>query len=152
MTSTQTMHRGETRRSALLGKITDRRKQRRHDLELQNLEVQRWDGRKHCGSSLGQLVDLSSGGIRIRTCDEEIRPEQQIRLRIQLPAYAGICPFVDTSGDSIRPRNDWVGWVAVSRVRKISDTHYEVAGRLMDMEELNRGMLRLYLSTQPLAA
>jgi hypothetical protein len=28
----------------------------------------------------------------------------------------------------------------------------EVAGRLVDMDELDRGMLSLYLSTQPLAA
>jgi ABC-type dipeptide/oligopeptide/nickel transport system ATPase subunit len=28
----------------------------------------------------------------------------------------------------------------------------EIAGRLLDMEEMDRGMLGLYLSTQPLAA
>ncbi len=141
-----------TRRSTSLGRIAERRKQRRHDLESQCLRVERWDGGKGHGEELGQLIDLSSGGIRIRTHQDGVRAEQQIRLRIALPAYAGISPFIDTSGDSLRPRTDWVGWLAVSRVQQVREGEFDVAGRLMDMEELNRGMLRLYLSTQPLAA
>ena len=47
--------------------------------------------------------------------------------------------------------SEWVGWLAVSRVKQIG-SEFEVAGRLMDMEELDSGMLGLYLSTQPLAA
>jgi len=42
--------------------------------------------------------------------------------------------------------------MAVSRVMKVSEQQYEVAGRLVDMDEMDRGMLGLYLSTQPLAA
>lgn len=141
-----------TTRPAIAGRIMERRKHRRHDLEAQALEVERWDGRKHEGVIFGRLVDLSSGGVRIRTNCGNLKPDQQVQLRIELPAYAGISPFLDTSGDSLRPRSDWVGWLAVSRVQQVREGEYDVAGRLMDMEDLNRGMLRLYLSTQPLAA
>lgn len=127
----------------------ERRQYRRHDLEPQGLEVQRYTGTAREGLALGRLVDLSSGGARIRTKQANVRPDQQIRIRLQLPTYAGISPFVDTAG--MRPTGEWVGWLAVSRVKQIG-SEFEVAGRLMDMEELDRGMLGLYLSTQPLAA
>jgi hypothetical protein len=42
--------------------------------------------------------------------------------------------------------------MAVCRVRDTGDGEVEVAGRLLDMEEIDRGMLGLYLSTQPIAA
>lgn len=130
----------------------ERRQHRRHDLEVQRIYVQRWDSSKGNAVTLGHIVDLSSGGVRIRTTQSGIRPEQQIRVRLELPAYAGISPFVDTSLGSARPRTHWTGWMAVSRVQKLDDDGYDVAGRLMEMEELDRGMLGLYLSTQPLAA
>jgi len=149
--TTQTQSR-PMKRPAVLGRIVDRREHRRHDLESQLLRVERWDGRKHRGEELGQLIDLSSGGIRIRTHQNNLRPDQQVRLRIALPSYAGISPFIDTSGDSLRPKTDWIGWLAVSRIHQVREGEFDVAGRLMDMEDLNRGMLRLYLSTQPLAA
>ena len=44
------------------------------------------------------------------------------------------------------------GWMSVSRVQKTLSGEYDVAGTLIDMEEMDRGMLGLYLSTQPLAA
>ena len=47
---------------------------------------------------------------------------------------------------------DWIGWMAVARVQKADNGEYNVAGRLVDMEDFDRGMLSLYLSTQPLAA
>jgi hypothetical protein len=152
MNSLHTMHVNAAKRPAIAGRIMERRKHRRHDLESQDLEVELWDGKKHLGTKLGQLIDLSSGGIRIRTNQTGLRPDQQVRLRIALPSYAGISPFIDTSGGSLRPTSDWTGWLAVSRVQQVRDGEYDVAGHLMDMEELNRGMLRLYLSTQPLAA
>lgn len=130
----------------------DRRQSRRHDLEPQRLNVERLDAKQRHASELGQLVDLSSGGVRIRTSQPGIQADQQIRLRLELPSYAGISPFVDTSAGSAKPKGEWVGWLAVSRVRNIGEGNYEVAGRLIDMEELDRGMLGLYLSTQPLAA
>jgi hypothetical protein len=45
-----------------------------------------------------------------------------------------------------------VGWLAVARVDRVSEKQVELAGRLVDMDEMDRGMLGLYLSTQPLAA
>jgi hypothetical protein len=127
----------------------ERRKHRRHDLEPQGLEVERYTGKARESLMLGRLVDISAGGARIRTKQANIRPDQQIRIRLQLPTYAGISPFVDTH--SMRPTGEWTGWLAVSRVKQVG-SEFEVAGRLMDMDEIDRGMLGLYLSTQPLAA
>jgi hypothetical protein len=42
--------------------------------------------------------------------------------------------------------------MAVSRVNRLDERQMEVAGPLMEMDEMDRGMLGLYLSTQPLAA
>jgi hypothetical protein len=42
--------------------------------------------------------------------------------------------------------------MSIARVQKVTDGAYDVAGRLEDMDEVDRGMLGLYLSTQPLAA
>ena len=134
-------------------RTTERRAHRRHDLEGQQILVHRYDGKRPVRKAIGQLVDISTGGVRIRTDHpEDVKVDQQIRVRLELPDYAGICPFVDTSGPSIQPKREWVGWMAVSRVHKIHDHLAEVAGRLVDMQEMDRGMLGLYLSTQPLAA
>lgn len=130
----------------------ERRRHRRHDLEPQGITVQRWDGGRGVGRAMGRLVDLSAGGIRIRSAEADIRPDQQVRVRLTLPAYAGICPFVDTSEGVAKPKTEWVGWLAVTRVTPAGLGEVEVAGRLVDMEELDRGMLGLYLSTQPMAA
>lgn len=129
----------------------ERREHRRHDLEEQSVKMQRWDGQRG-GSSLGRIVDLSAGGVRLRTGQKTIRPDQQIRVRIELPVYAGICPFVDTTGPEMAPKREWIGWMSISRVQPVNDKQVEVAGRLVDMSEVDRGMLGLYLSTQPLAA
>lgn len=145
----------------------DRRRYRRHDLEQRGVPVLRtsastvesWDGVRGAGGAgaeLGKIVDLSSGGIRIRLIDQAscggIQPDQQIRIRMRLPDYAGISPFVDTTTGTAQPKTEWVGWLAVTRVNAMEDGTCEVAGQLVDMEELDRGMLGLYLSTQPLAA
>ena len=130
----------------------DRRQHRRHDLEPQGIAVQRWDGSRK-SAPFGQLVDISAGGVRIRTtAGANVKPDHQIRVRLELPTYAGICPFVDTSGDQPAPKREWVGWMAVARVSPVGAKQMEVAGRLIDMEEMDRGMLGLYLSTQPIAA
>jgi hypothetical protein len=34
----------------------------------------------------------------------------------------------------------------------VNEYHSDVAGRILDMREMERGMLGLYLSTQPMAA
>ena len=130
----------------------DRREFRRHDLEQQGIAVDRFDGSKRGGKTFGQLVDLSAGGARIRTTSANVKPDSQIRVRLTLPSYAGICPFVDTTGNQAKPKKEWVGWMAVSRVLPVDGQQVDIAGRLVDMEEMDRGMLKLYLSTQPVAA
>jgi hypothetical protein len=131
---------------------SERRRHRRHDLEQQGIAVDRWDGTRRASQPFGRIVDLSASGVRIRTSEDGVRPDNQIRVRLELPPYAGICPFVDTTGNNPQPTREWVGWMAVSRVQKVSDKLFDVAGALVDMEELDRGMLGLYLSTQPMAA
>jgi hypothetical protein len=131
----------------------ERREHRRHDMELAGITVDRWDGSKRSGKEFGRLVDLSAGGVRIRTEQVDVKPDNQIRVRIELPAYAGISPFIDTTTKSMEPKREWVGWMAVARVMKVEGgKQVDVAGRLVDMDEMDRGMLGLYLSTQPLAA
>ncbi len=130
----------------------ERREHRRHDMEMSGISVDRWDGNKRLGKSFGQLVDLSASGVRIRTTQTDVRPDNQIRVRIELPAYAGISPFIDTTKKSAEAKREWVGWMAVARVKKVDAQTVDVAGRLVDMDEMDRGMLGLYLSTQPLAA
>ena len=149
----------------------ERREHRRHDMELAGITVDRWDGSKRSGKEFGRLVDLSAGGVRIRTEQIDVKheyitwalgvngdgtvhvkPDNQIRVRIELPAYAGISPFIDTTKKSMEPKREWVGWMAVARVIKVDGKQVDVAGRLVDMDEMDRGMLGLYLSTQPLAA
>jgi hypothetical protein len=133
------------------GIIVERRAHRRHDMQQQAIPVERWDVRSKAGTVVGQVVDMSSGGMRIRT-QTPVRADQQIRLRLKLPSYAGISPFIDTSTGAARPKNEWIGWMAVCRVVKVAENTYELGGRLIEMDDLDRGMLGLYLSTQPLAA
>lgn len=134
----------------------ERRRFRRHDLEHRGLPVHRWEGRPTPAGALpptiGTLVDLSAGGARIRTFDRTIRPDTHIRVRLELPEYAGITAFVDTTGDHLHGKREWIGWMNVRRVVERDDGTLEVAGPLEDMAEVDRGMLSLYLSTQPLAA
>ncbi|MGA2500583.1 MAG: PilZ domain-containing protein [Tepidisphaeraceae bacterium] len=146
MTST---HSPESHHTGIRATVSERRQHRRHDLDSYGVEVQCWDGAR--AAPFGRLVDMSSGGMLIRTRQANIQADQQIRLKVRLPAYAGISPFVDTSGERIRPRTEWVGWMSVARVKETQDGDYEIGGRLVDMETLDRGMLSLYLSTQPLA-
>jgi hypothetical protein len=149
--SMQTEFDGEQGRMQLTGK--DRREHRRHDLEQRGIAVDRWDGRRRVGKPLGQLVDISAGGVRIRTAESSVHADQQIRVRLELPAYAGISPFIASQATGLEPKQEWVGWMAVSRVIPVDGGEkVELAGRLVDMDEMDRGMLGLYLSTQPLAA
>ncbi|HEY8751830.1 MAG TPA: PilZ domain-containing protein [Tepidisphaeraceae bacterium] len=131
--------------------VSDRRRHRRHDLERQGIAVERWDGARKAAAPFGQIIDISAGGVRLRVA-EAIRADKQIRVRLELPAFAGISPFIDTSDAEPRAKREWVGWMSVNRVQKIAENEYDVAGVLVDMEDMDRGMLGLYLSTQPLAA
>ena len=131
--------------------VGDRRRHRRHDLEGQGIVVDRWDGARKAGEPLGKIIDISAGGVRLRV-SEAVRADNQIRVRVDLPPFAGISAFIDTSDEQPRPKREWVGWMSVNRVQKVGDGEWDVAGTLVDMEEMDRGMLGLYLSTQPLAA
>jgi hypothetical protein len=150
MTTLQEQH------AARVSSHRERRQYRRHDFEHQSITLERWDGVRGLRQAFGKIVDLSAGGVRVRATARDgninVLPDQQVRVRMELPAYAGICPFVDTSTGQPQPRREWTGWMAVARVTDLGDGEYEVAGRLVDMEEMDRGMLKLYLSTQPLAA
>src|SRR5881394_994781 len=100
----------------------ERREFRRHDLEQQGITIDRWDGSRKTGKVLGHIVDLSAGGVRVRCGQADVRPDQQVRVRIELPAYAGICPFIEKTADqSVAPKREWVGWMAVARVNKVDD-------------------------------
>lgn len=133
----------------------ERRAHRRHDLHDREIMVQQLeDARQSIGKMrpLGQLVDLSAGGLRLRTKDRSVaQVGKQIRIRLELPSFAGISPFIDHSGKTLRPKREWVGWLTVVRTRDLGD-EVEIGARLDDIDELDRGMLSLYLSTQPLAA
>ena len=146
-----TLRKEKTEKRSVKG--SERRACRRADMEQQEIAVERFDGHRRCGEVLGKIVDLSASGVRIRTTQKQIRADHQIRLRLELPEYAGISPFIDNSGPTLSPKREWVGWLAVSRVQPVVDTkEVEVAGRLIDMDEIDQGMLGLYLSTQPMAA
>ena len=42
--------------------------------------------------------------------------------------------------------------MVVTRVERRDDGFTDIAGRLVDMDEVEQGMFGLYLSTQPMAA
>lgn len=130
----------------------ERRVHRRVEMEPSGIRVHRWEGSTDGARPFGTLVDMSAGGVRIRTGEPSLKPETQIRVRLELPDYAGISPFVETAGESLKPKREWVGWMTVRRVIALEGGDVEVAGPLMDMEDVDRGMLGLYLSTQPMAA
>ena len=130
----------------------DRRDHRRHDLEGQSITVSRWAEARE-PERFGRLIDLSAGGVRIRTTRQQATAAGTIRVRLELPAYAGISPFIAAADGQPRPTREWVGHMEVARVRPVAGRdEVEVAGRLLDMSHADRGMLGLYLSTQPLAA
>src|SRR3954463_14833466 len=82
---------------------SEKRENRRYDLGGQTLSVNRWDASRRSAQPLGYLMDLSAGGVRVRTEQENIKPDSQIRVRLELPAYAGISPFVETATGDAKP-------------------------------------------------
>jgi hypothetical protein len=130
----------------------ERREFRRHDLESMRITVERWDGDTTRPRPLGVILDISAGGIRLRTRSRNIRPEQNIRIRLELPNSAGISPFISADHGHLEPTSQWVGWIHVTRVEQVDRDSFDIAGRLEDMSECSRGMFSLYLSTYPIAA
>lgn len=133
---------------------SERRAHRRHNFGSRDVSVERWEGSTRTTCKLGDLIDISSGGIRVRVpAGTPIQADQHIRLRLELPVYAGIHPFIDrTSEGATKGKREWVGWLSICRVQATSNNQLDVAGRLIDMDDMDRGMLGLYLSTQPMAA
>lgn len=129
----------------------DRRRHRRTDLHEKGYIVERWDGMKLQARPFGVLQNLSAGGLCVRADQCDVRVGTQVRIRLKLKSYAGIFPFVANDGSG-RGTDEWVGWMTVVRVSRLPEGDYEIAGRLVDMREIDRGMLGLYLSAQPLAA
>ena len=128
----------------------ERRKHRRHDLSDQDLSVYAVNDGLPADTALGKLLDLSSGGMKFCTKSNAIRPNSRIAVQFSLPTYAGIRAFVDHETEGYT--TDWNGFMTVTRVIRQPDGSFEIAGRLMDLSDGERGLLGLYLSTQPLAA
>lgn len=134
-----------------LTRNAERRKHRRHDLAEQELPVYAVINGTPADAAMGRLLDLSSGGMKFETRSMAIQPNAKINVQLTLPAYAGLKPFVDQF-DGERFATEWTGVLSVTRIEKQADGSITVAGRLLDMSEGERGLLGLYLSTQPLAA
>jgi hypothetical protein len=130
----------------------ERREFRRFDVESWNISMDRWEGRQDETVTFGKVMDMSAGGVRLRTRRADVRADQQIRVRLELPPISGISPFVATADGTAKPTREWTGWLAVARVWQNADGSFDVAGRLEDMAAMDRGMLGLYLSVQPMAA
>ena len=130
----------------------ERRRFRRHELIGPHVTVERWDPATECGVPLGEIMDLSAGGVRVRTGDPTVAPGQTIQIRLRLPSHAGITPFVSYAGEAIQPSCEWVGHFAILRRLEREDGTIDLGGRLLGMDDSARGMLGLYLSIQPLAA
>src|SRR6266516_2183998 len=130
----------------------EQRDHRRYDLGGQTLMVNRWDTARRTAQPLGYLMDLSAGGVRLRTDQSGIKADSQIRVRLELPSYAGICPFIDTADGGPQPKTEWGGLLAICRVQKADGRSGAIAGGVVEMAELDRGMPGLYLSTQQMAA
>ncbi|HEX8325875.1 MAG TPA: PilZ domain-containing protein [Tepidisphaeraceae bacterium] len=128
----------------------ERRQHRRHDLAEQDLPVYAVIDGSPADTALGQLMDISAGGMRFVTKSGAVRPNSRLAVQLSLPNYAGIRPFIDKDSES--PATEWAGYLSVTRVVKLPGGGFEIAGRLLDMSEGERGLLGLYLSTQPLAA
>ena len=98
----------------------ERRQHRRHDMEQQGLPIDRWDGSRRTGENFRP----HRRSLR-RRCPHPHRSRptfaRTIRsaCRLELPEYAGISPFIDNrSNDGLKPKREWVGWMAVTRGRQ----------------------------------
>ena len=131
---------------------SDRRAYRRYDIEPWDIRLHHLDGPEDgVGMVLGHLVDLSAGGLRFHTTQANLQLAQQIRVRLELPS-SGVSPFVDVSQGHARGKRHWTGSMEIARIRPRTDGSFEIGGRLIDMNEIDRGMLGLYLSSRTLLA
>lgn len=144
-----------SRRAATLALVGgERREHRRHELSTPTVHVERIGTDSTQGDFVGTIVDLSAGGVRLRTSADaaaDVQPGQMIDVRLSLPEHAGISPFIQLAGEA-RPTCEWVGRIEVLRRIDLGGGEIDVGGRLVGMTSIDRGMLGLYLSIQPLAA
>lgn len=132
----------------------ERREHRRHELSTPMVMIERIGTNGVKGGFVGTIADLSAGGVRLRTsagAAEDVAPGQTIDVRLSLPEHAGISPFIQLAGDA-RPTCEWVGRLEVLRRTDLPGGEVDIGGRLLGMTSVDRGMLGLYLSIQPLAA
>ena len=130
----------------------ERRAFRRYDVESWGVSIVRCEDDAPSQLVIGRLLDLSAGGVRLRTNHAALHLGQQIKVRLALPASTGLCPFVNMNDGQLQPRHDWEGWMEVARLTPEPDGSFEVGGRLLDMQAMDRGMLGLFLSAQRMAA
>ena len=134
---------------------SERRRYRRHQLDhlsANGVVVERTDPDAPV-AFVGGIVDLSAGGVRVRTADESIRPGATIGVRLSLPEHAGIRPFTVPGADgNAAPACEWVGEFRVLRRIERADGTFDLGGQFAGMTPVDRGMLGLYLSIQPIAA
>jgi hypothetical protein len=129
----------------------ERRRFRRQDMQGLNVEIAQIGPKAEMIDTVGQLMDLSPGGMRIRTTATDLVAGAQLKVRVELPAYAGISPFVTADGTG-KGTNVWTGKIQVTRVFRIAEDKWDIACQTLDMRDIDRGMLTLYLSAHPLAA
>lgn len=132
--------------------VAERRRHRRHELSEPMILAERLDPAKQAAEPLGLILDLSAGGVRLRAADPTLRPGAVVDIRLRLPDHAGISPFVCQQRGELQPTREWIGQLAIQWRIEADDGHFELGGRLIGLEDANRGMFGLYLSTQPLAA
>lgn len=130
----------------------NRRQHRRHELAGPRVLVERITDVK--SQQIGSIVDLSASGVKLITAtDTGVEPGETIDVRLALPPHAGISPFVRLADETMaEPACDWVGRLEVLRRVDRRDGSVELGGKLIGMTAVDRGMLGLYLSIQPLAA
>ena len=105
-------------------KGSERREHRRYELGGQTLSVNRWDGRRREAMDFGYLVDLSAGGVRVRTNQPNIKQDHQIRVRLEMPAMPASARLLRRKkARPSRRTNGSVGWPsAVSAKRRTANT------------------------------
>ena len=130
---------------------SDRRRDRRRSFEGRQLVVEQVDAKTFRAFKIGMLIDLSTNGLRFKTGDTTLSEGSIVQIRLTLPSFTGISPFLVRNGTPV-PSSQWTGWITVARVVERLDGTHDVAGEMMGLDEVDLGMLGLYLSTQPLAA
>jgi hypothetical protein len=107
-------------------------------------------------SDLGSIVDLSVSGLRLVTQDPSLKPGTSVDIRLRLPEHAGVRPFAGNAdqdgGLRLRPADEWAGQLLIRRRIDREDGTFEIGGELTGISAIDRGMLGLYLSIQPVAA